>query len=531
MLHDVANAIATVMLVLDGIIVLPSVVAYLRRRHRQQIRARLPILTVVIILALQVKVTHDLLMVATDNRYLNCDAKAVMIVLTFVATATFNLRAALLYWSYRVTRSRMILAAVPLQPSSPDDTSSDYNAEMAIVPVVATDPSPACADARPEHDAPDGRGASPGKSASQKPLFHKPMGSMPVLKTQHSLSGSDQWYLTHPGVTSTPSIVRIMAVSVAVHVLVLLGSFVDVARYPQTAADRCAESAPYTIFMFLWTAVLLAQQFYYVVRIRVVVDVFQIRKELMLVWYSSTALLVAYLVPPLLVINDTVFPVLPLAYWAMHKFQVAVQLIQPVYRSSENVDDDEFIRQQGRPPITRVIETDEGAAALTAFMATEFAVESPLFLIAVRDFQRLFPRRLKVRRPSPSSGRSSAGSWGSCGGQLSSFVLNSSTAAETNMMQAPDQESTGWVRQQVPAAATDAALAIYHAFIKQGAPLQVNISSDAHNAVLAAIREPGGNINKYMFDLAVNDVVSLFKGGPVTRFWTSEHGRRLLALG
>lgn len=99
------------------------------------------------------------------------------------------------------------------------------------------------------------------------------------------------------------------------------------------------------------------------------------------------------------------------------------------------------------------------------------------------------------------------------------------------MMQAPDQESTGWVRQQVPAAATDAALAIYHAFIKQGAPLQVNISSDAHNAVLAAIREPGGNINKYMFDLAVNDVVSLFKGGPVTRFWTSEHGRRLLALG
>ncbi|CEO95081.1 unnamed protein product (mitochondrion) [Plasmodiophora brassicae] len=160
-------------------------------------------------------------------------------------------------------------------------------------------------------------------------------------------------------------------------------------------------------------------------------------------------------------------------------------------------------------------------------MATEFAVEAPLFLIAVRDFKRLFPRRLKVRMPGQSSGKSSAGSWG---GQLSSFVLNSASA-ETVIQGATPEESTGWVRQQVPAAAVDAALVVFHAFIKPGAPLQVNISSDALSAVLAVIQEPGRNVNKNVFDLAVNEVVSLFRGGPAARFWTSEHGRRLLALG
>lgn len=127
-------------------------------------------------------------------------------------------------------------------------------------------------------------------------------------------------------------------------------------------------------------------------------------------------------------------------------------------------------------------------------------------------------------RPNQAGGEPAPGSSYSPGSVALRSMRGESLTALTD-------EPSDSARGQVPDAVIDAALSIFETYVKSDAPLQVNISSAAYNSIVAAVQEPGRLPTRDIFDSAVTDVLALFKGGPVARFWASEHGRRLLVIG
>ena len=470
-------AIATTIALIaaDAILIPPLVIIYLRRRHLQPIKARCPIVFLVIIILFEIKIICDFIAIIHP---LPCVVKFTTQCLTLTATAFNVVRCAHLHWSYQITRARMLLQGIRV------------NSGLKLSTII-----PIGADSTRDHL---------------------------VSLTRASMTPRDHWFLTHAWIISWRFLFKICMVIVAAHVVLILASITDYTLYP----NRDCLSSPTMQSVYLtWISVILIVELYFILRIRVVTDSFFIRWELISCWFVRIANTLVFVSPQMIVWSYEVFPFIVVIYWCVMKAFVSIGLAIPIRWSYRFADD-----LLNPVPITfdRILGMEAGVAALTLFLAEEFCVETISFLVAVRNYRSAFEPDLHDSS-LPSLHETIRDNVQRLVSYKESSRMSKTESYDVSMVTSSKPINNADTTLVSVGNHGKLAVEIFAAYIKRDAAMAINISSTTYERIDDALAK--GLLTKRLFDGAYGEIQALLIQGPYPRFFRSDYAQKFLSVG
>ncbi|XXQ37509.1 RGS domain-containing protein [Plasmodiophora brassicae] len=310
-----------------------------------------------------------------------------------------------------------------------------------------------------------------------------------------NLSPHDAWVLDHQWVLTKRFFVPFWASA-----LIAVGVY-SWAAWQHLDPAACVLDGSFAPWQTAWFAIWIVLVACFAVRLRVCVDGFYIKREVM-----SLVAINAIMLPVLLPYFATVFlggiRLQVLAYWLLLEMEAVICLAVPVILSYTTFRADP---SDGRVRIrlSRFLQDADqaGLDVFREFLVREFAVENLHFLTAVQDFKKRFaPKRNRA--------------WASPASAVTVVMTSSSEGQSTDDMDnAMLQEATE----------------IYQVYIDEGARLQVNISGDLRDELLRRIAIASASPD--MFNDAYDMICGLLDIDPFKRFLASDVARDILRTG
>ncbi|XXQ33975.1 RGS domain-containing protein [Plasmodiophora brassicae] len=434
---------------------------FLYRRHRQPIAARFPVSAAVTLIVLTIHLETSIIGYLSPLPCL--PAYCIENTLGTIGTIGYTLRSAVFFWQCRIIRAKLLSSSAKL--------SRTYQQQVRLAGQKQAQPS------------------QPRQSTSKV----QDAVATPALST------SDTWYLEHQWITSNRFIVTFWIV-----VALLLIAFLVASVATGTWLSDCTQVNPaLNAGRQVWYVVWVAALGYYSFRLRVCVDGFFIKRELLSSFAFGMIYFVFWFTPDVAAYDATTYPVLMLLYWVLiqadYVVSVWIPLVLSYTRFSEQTADasmrlDDFLT------------SDPAAiAAFAEYLCQEFAVENLQFLLAVNAFKKKFGRDKK------------ANVWTTSGENVA--LSMSSHDGETEAARSGGDD-----------AMRDHANDICDAHVKPDAPLAVNLSGRCRDGLLAAM-ESARALPVTVFDEAAAEIKRILEPSSYVRFLRSDVGRQLLRAG
>ncbi|XXQ36165.1 RGS domain-containing protein [Plasmodiophora brassicae] len=340
-----------------------------------------------------------------------------------------------------------------------------------------------------------------------------------ILQGRHGHKGAivtRSWLLLHPYIVTKTFFGLVLFAATLLSAIFVMWQWFTFAQYNPGVCVSQSLSTLGILLSFAGMFVLGT----FVFLLRRANDAYHILRELQLdfaVWIVSVSLSTVALVV-FTSFSTTVFPLKSLVVSVTYEVYLFTAFVKPIMWARDF--DRTGVGSSGLVTLESVLRSDDGRAAFTEYLKTEFAVEGIEFYVAVREYEALFHRKGR-RRAAGGATPPVKTQTVSSDDSSDHVVLLETTVIHDDRLQV--------------------AKAVYNTFIKEGALMQVNLSWSVRHAydelfatdadadvIHVETKDAASPIDANLFRPAWLEVEQVLAAGPFSRFLKTPAGSALV---